>query len=748
MQKKLLLAAGSLLYVVFLSWLSFQQLSVPEPALPGYHPDSFSAYRAIEHVMQIAKEPHVSGTIAHKAVRNYIYDHCKNAGLETQVFEKTGLNMGSDQAVAGRTYNIFAKLKGSQNTRAVLVMAHYDSQPNTPGASDDGAGVSAMLETISLLSKKGQLKNDVYFLFTDMEEAGLLGSEAFTSSFPDLDDLGIVLNFDARGNSGASFTFETSSENGWVIHEFSEAVEDPLANSLAYEIYKIMPNDTDYTHFRKAGITGLNTGFIDGFAYYHSAADKPQNLDLGSLQNLGDLMWQSVNHFGNVDLTRTKSEDVIFFSVFGSLIIYPAFVDSILLILTILLFGFLLFTFLKKKIVNIKSVFIAFGMYLGSFLLALALTWVLEFIILTFNPHFSSFYGHSFYNANTYLLCFIGTATLTYFLFNALWRKFTCYDHLLGGILLHLILLGVIRYYITSGAFIIYIPMLFSILILMIEQSIKDKLKPLTALLLPIMAMLMWVPFIYFLYVVFSLEFPFASVIFIVLTLPYLSHQLFLISKTFRWVLPSISILLILSGLILGQLSASPTEVKPQQTRLSYGLDMDNKRALWFSRQQYKDEFLSSYIRKDERSALTEFYRNSRGSYLKSEAPLININSASIKVESDTTINNEREVLIRIIPGIEVTYFDLELPESVHISKVDERTVSSESISRLQYHAPPRNGCFIKLNTQDTTPIIMTIIESKLEISRRLLATPLPDNYIYGTGYMSNNMLLKKTIGL
>ena len=88
--------------------------------------------------------------------------------------------------------------------QGALLMAHYDSVPNSPGASDDGAAVASLLETLRALRGGPRLKNDVIFLFTDGEEVALLGSKAFVEEHPWARDVGLVLNFEARGYTGPS----------------------------------------------------------------------------------------------------------------------------------------------------------------------------------------------------------------------------------------------------------------------------------------------------------------------------------------------------------------------------------------------------------------------------------------------------------------------------------------------------------------------------------------------------------------
>ena len=87
----------------------------------------------------------------------------------------------------------------------------------------------------------------------------------------------------------------------------SKAASHPVANSLSYEIYKRLPNDTDLTVFKHAGYSGLNFAFIEGVINYHHATDTLQNLNRGSLQHQGDYAVELARWFGNVDqLTRPR----------------------------------------------------------------------------------------------------------------------------------------------------------------------------------------------------------------------------------------------------------------------------------------------------------------------------------------------------------------------------------------------------------------------------------------------------------
>lgn len=109
--------------------------------------------------------------------------------------------------------------------------------------------------------------------------------------------------------------FETSDGNRWLIGEYAQAVQQPLATSLSMDIYKIMPNYSDLTVFKLAGMGGLNFAFGAGLAYYHTREDTPENLDQRTLQHQGDNALATARHFARADLDKTKTVDVVYWSV-------------------------------------------------------------------------------------------------------------------------------------------------------------------------------------------------------------------------------------------------------------------------------------------------------------------------------------------------------------------------------------------------------------------------------------------------
>ena len=184
--------------------------------------------------------------------------------------------------------------------------------------------MAVVLETLRAIQAGGPLERDVIVLIDDGEELGLLGAQLFVDEHAWERDVGVVLNFDARGVSGPSFMFETSDRNGWLIRQFALASPRPLAASVSMDVIKIMPNSSNMNVFKRAGFAGLNFAFIGGSENYHRDSDSPANLDRRSVQHHGDNALALTRHLGRLDLDVPWGDDVVYASVLSRMVLsYP-----------------------------------------------------------------------------------------------------------------------------------------------------------------------------------------------------------------------------------------------------------------------------------------------------------------------------------------------------------------------------------------------------------------------------------------
>ncbi|MDH4197172.1 MAG: M28 family peptidase, partial [Candidatus Aminicenantes bacterium] len=296
--------------------LAIRALAPPKP-LPADAPAAeFSALRAAALLKMIAAEPHPMGVPAHDRVRDTILKAWRELALEPTV--QTGVRFRPARWEATRVENILVRLPGTNPApgRVLMLSTHYDSVEPAPGAADDGAGVVTLLETARALLAGPRPAQDIIFLTTDGEEDGLVGAHVFRDQHPWAKEVGLALNFEARGTAGPSIMYDTSRGNRRLIAALARSPH-PRAYSFAGTVYRNMPNSGDLSVFMRAGMQGLDFAFIDRPYAYHTANDNLTNLDLRSLQHHGSYALTLARWFGNGGVPDPAREDAVYFSLFG-----------------------------------------------------------------------------------------------------------------------------------------------------------------------------------------------------------------------------------------------------------------------------------------------------------------------------------------------------------------------------------------------------------------------------------------------
>ncbi|AVG21569.1 M28 family metallopeptidase [Caulobacter vibrioides] len=306
---------------------------------------AFSADRAMADVAAIAQKPHPTGSAEIARVRDHLLSRINALRLEVSVRPGEGFSQHDSDGrtlSAAAVQNLVGVLPGrDRSLPAILVMSHYDSVHNSPGAADDASGTAAALEIARALKASGPHARDVIFLFTDAEEAGLLGADAFFARDPSLARVGLVVNMEARGDAGRAAMFQTGPGNGALIGVFGREAKGASGNSMASTVYEKMPNDTDFTHAVNKGLPGLNLAFIDNQLAYHTPLSRPDHLQRGSLQHMGDQVLPTVRALANASELPARTENAIYSDVLGLFMIrYPPAVGWALLALAAALVGF------------------------------------------------------------------------------------------------------------------------------------------------------------------------------------------------------------------------------------------------------------------------------------------------------------------------------------------------------------------------------------------------------------------------
>jgi hypothetical protein len=350
----------------------------PPQALPANAPaNQFSADRAMDRLQRLFPEnlPHPAGSEQNRLVRDRIFQQLEHLGLSVQLQSLQHCN--ARFGYCSPVDNIVARLQGSDGdtTHAVLLTAHYDSVDAGPGAGDDGAGVATLLEIADMAVTQGGMTHDLIFLFSDAEEQGLIGADAFASEHEWFADSTVVINLEGRGVTGSSNMFETGHGNRSYIRILAQSLDRPVANSVTREIYRRMPNDTDFSVYRDQNRSGFNFAFTGGAAVYHSAIDDVQRLDSNSLQHHGANLWSLLQVLNQRDLQRIDTdENAVYVDLFGlKLLHFPeSSATGLALVLSVLMLVIVRISFRHQLSLRQSGWALLFIVMLVPLLLALA----------------------------------------------------------------------------------------------------------------------------------------------------------------------------------------------------------------------------------------------------------------------------------------------------------------------------------------------------------------------------------------
>lgn len=269
----------------------------------------------------------ISNPSHHETSKVWLKDQFDALGLNTslQSFEIPG------QVVQRDGYNVVAEPSQSTSAPTILLGAHYDTVPNSPGADDNASGIAAMLECARILSDIGV--NDVRYVAFDAEEIqqpveGLHGSTAFTESLSDEEKPQLAIVFESVGFSSDQqkqkfpgifrFLFRRAHRklkendflgNSLLILSRGKSIDvsrklERLASSqqislplLPLEVPWWMPvvrnlRRSDHAPFWNVGIPALMLGDTANFRnpYYHTVSDTPSTLNYEFIAKTVDLV--------------------------------------------------------------------------------------------------------------------------------------------------------------------------------------------------------------------------------------------------------------------------------------------------------------------------------------------------------------------------------------------------------------------------------------------------------------------------
>jgi len=299
---------------------------------------------ALRHASALAAlGPHPWGSPRNQAAAQYVAAELRQAGLaavELQGFESHGV----------RGTNVVATLRGPSD-EIVVVCAHHDTAPESPGAYDDGGGVGVLVEVARVVAGQPLRARTFAFASFDGEEADAGGRGTTVGSRAWIERLGIgarrivaVLAIEMSGWSGGTplahpIAYADPRRKGATVVSPAWLVDAALAGSReagsplgvgdpwlswvyqpAVRVFRVRQHGDDLS-FLQAGHPALmlsDSSFSAYYPHYHHASDTADKLDAAALERMGTAVLGAARALDRAP--RGGAGETRWFAAFGEIV--------------------------------------------------------------------------------------------------------------------------------------------------------------------------------------------------------------------------------------------------------------------------------------------------------------------------------------------------------------------------------------------------------------------------------------------
>ncbi|MGN0144270.1 MAG: M28 family metallopeptidase [Clostridium sp.] len=208
-------------------------------------------------------------------------------------------------------YNVAGRIEGSDNTKAIVVSAHFDNIGGSKtenvklmrGALDNASGVAAVIKIADTLKAKSENKTfarDIVFVFFNGEETDFQGSRAFVRKLKERYSDLYNINIDCVGGKRAGkITLHNSSTiSGKLTEEMKKVFK---YNNLSYSEVPLKGGASDNKTFENQGIHNIYISQDNIYEYIHNEYDNPQYINFEDIDKLAEVICDFIINNDNVD---------------------------------------------------------------------------------------------------------------------------------------------------------------------------------------------------------------------------------------------------------------------------------------------------------------------------------------------------------------------------------------------------------------------------------------------------------------
>lgn len=472
-----------------------------------YRTPQYSVKNVMRDIRVISKEHHsVLHPAGREKVRQYLAESLSKMGGKPEIMYYDSIKSKfSGTFDIGNVYCKFDPKGKDSASSYLLLMAHLDSRfyenvrgkdVLSYGAADDGYGLGVILELVrKAVSYREEWNQGLKILFADSEEHEMDGSRSALEYDREIfDNVGLVINVEARGVSGPALLFETSEGNANLMDFYLEYAEMPYTYSLTSAVYSVLPNFTDFTN-TKPLFPGYNFSVIGGYRCYHTDLDNFTNINTNSIGHYGAQLQPMVKEYltggyASPDYFRASSDRIVFTVPGLTTFNLSKTANYVLNAVAVLLFIAILWMYRKVGRVSFCNVLRSFlKLFLCIVAVGAAGTGIAVLAAKIAGVPFGLTATKHVPHAELVALSAIGLTMAVYvaaFVRKAMRSQDFAYGHVFGGLMLTL-LLSVVLLFTVGDNFFFLLPVLCTLIALLLNMFVYMNLFSLPALLLVVL---------------------------------------------------------------------------------------------------------------------------------------------------------------------------------------------------------------------------------------------------------------------
>lgn len=247
------------------------------------------------HISELSETigPRVAGTPAELETVEYLQAELESYGLDTEVQSfQFANNITSYNVIATKRPN-----NANQDTgQIVIVGAHHDSVPRSPGANDDASGTGVMLELARVFSNT-PVTSEIRFIAFGAEERGLVGARHYAGqmSQDEVDRTVAMFQLDMVGSRDAGgLTMFTVDGNKNTVTDLVASAGQRVSDEGIPAFSQL--GRSDHVPFYERGIPAALFIHTPLEPWYHTSEDTIDKISMAKVEDVANIIGAAVHH--------------------------------------------------------------------------------------------------------------------------------------------------------------------------------------------------------------------------------------------------------------------------------------------------------------------------------------------------------------------------------------------------------------------------------------------------------------------